>query len=97
MNTNTKQFEDRSTSECFQQILSQTTNRQISIDVETEKLLGRLAEFFAEELVKKSDDVAQHRTKNNGGQSIEKKDVEFVLKNQWKLYDSSAYFERKKT
>lgn len=94
MNNNTKEFEDRSTAECFQQILSQTTNRPISLDANAEKLVERLAEMFAEELVSKADDVAQRRVTQC--RSIEKEDVEFVLKHRWTLYDPSAYFQTKK-
>ena len=94
MNNNTKEFEDRAAAECFQRILSQTTNRPISLDANAEKLVERLAELFAEELVSKADDVAQRRVTED--RSIEKEDVEFVLKHRWTLYDPSAYFQTKK-
>jgi hypothetical protein len=52
-----------------------------------EKLLVNLASLFAQELVFKSSSATERRS----GSSINLNDVNFVLKHQWPIYDSSSY------
>lgn len=93
----TNNFENLNSSNLFTEILLQSgqysirnNNQQKLIQSDTEQLLVNLAELFAKELVSKSSSTAQARR----GHSIELKDVNFVLKHHWPIYDSSAYLDK---
>ncbi len=79
-------------SEFFTQILLQSgqyssSNPPPILQSDTEKLLVNLGSLFAQELVFKSSSATQNRS----GNSINLNDVNFVLKHQWPIYDSSLY------
>jgi histone H3/H4 len=66
---------------------SSSNSQQATLESDAEKLLVNFASLFAQELVSKSSSIAQRRT----GTSINLNDVNFVLKNQWPIYDNSSY------
>lgn len=90
-----KDFDKMKSFEIFQEILRQsepfsTSNRQQpTLQTDTEKLLVHCASLFAKELVSKSSIVAKNRKQKNS--IISADDVRFVLKNDWKVYDSTSF------
>jgi hypothetical protein len=91
-------LEDLEPSAFFTRILRQSGSTSSSIrqqpvlQAETEKILVRCASLFAHELVSKSASVAQRRAeKSSSAAAIRIDDVNFVLKHQWPVYDSSSY------
>jgi histone H3/H4 len=66
---------------------SSSNSQQATLESDAEKLLVNFASLFAQELVSKSSSITQRRT----GTSINLNDVNFVLKNQWPIYDNSSY------
>ena len=89
----TNNFEDLNSSAVFTRILLQsgqysTANSQPPVlQPDAEKVLVELANLFARELVSQASSATQRRQ----GSSIHRDDVNFVLKHQWPIYDSSAY------
>lgn len=74
--------------------LSSSTNpvQPPTLQSDAEKLLIKLASLFAQELVSKSSSVAQRRIGTSSSSNpINIDDVNFVLKHQWPIYDSSSY------
>lgn len=91
----TNNSEDCIPSVFFNQILLQSRSysqqqQQPTLQSDTEKLLVNFASLFAQELVSKSSLIAQRRT-DKIDKSIHINDVNFVLKHQWPIYDSSSY------
>ena len=82
---------------------SNPLQRQPTLETGAEKLLVKFATLFAQELVSKSSTIAQQRTRSSSfstttttsssssSTAIHINDVNFVLKHQWPLYDSSSY------
>ncbi len=66
---------------------SNNPEQQPVLQSDAEKLLVNIASLFAKELVLKSSSATQRRS----GNSINLNDVNFVLKHQWPIYDSSLY------
>jgi len=66
---------------------SNLQQQQPVLQSNAEKLLVNLASLFAQELVFKSSSATERRS----GSSINLNDVNFVLKHQWPIYDSSSY------
>jgi hypothetical protein len=89
----TNNFDDLNSSDLFTRILLQSgqysslNSQKPTLESNAEKLLSNCASLFAQELVAKSSLATQQRQ----GTSINLNDVNFVLKNQWPIYDSSAY------
>lgn len=71
---------------------SSTNSQQPTLQSDAEKLLVNFASLFAQELVSKSSSIAQRRT-GTSNNSININDVNFVLKHQWPIYDSSSYHQ----
>jgi hypothetical protein len=69
------------------QYSSSNPPQQPVLQSDAEKLLVNLASLFAQELVFKSSSATERRS----GNSINLNDVNFVLKHQWPIYDSSSY------
>jgi len=92
----TNKSEDLNSSAFFTRILlqsgqySSTNSQQPTLQPDAEKLLVNFASLFAQELVSKSSSIAQRRTETSTN-SININDVNFVLKHQWPIYDSSSY------
>jgi hypothetical protein len=92
----TNNTEDLIPSALFTRILLQSgqyspsNSQQPVLQPDAEKLLINFASLFAQELVSKSSSVAQRRTESSSP-SININDVNFVLKHQWPIYDSSSY------
>ena len=70
---------------------SSSNSKQPTLQSDAEKLLVNFASLFAKELVSKSSSIAQRRTGTSSSSSINVNDVNFVLKHQWPVYDSSSY------
>ncbi|CAF1108114.1 unnamed protein product [Rotaria sp. Silwood1] len=71
---------------------SSSNPQQTRLQSDAEKLLINFASLFAQELVSKSSSIAQRRIGTSSSlTSININDVNFVLKYQWPIYDSSAY------
>jgi histone H3/H4 len=93
----TNNTEDLIPSALFTRILlqsgrySSSNPQQPVLQSDAEKLLINFASLFAQELVSKSSSVAQRRIETSSSTSINKNDVNFVLKHQWPIYDSSSY------
>ena len=86
--------DDRSPSAFFTRILLQSgrysasnPQQQPGLQGDAEGLLVKFASLFAQDLVSKASRAAQNRS----GHSIHLNDVNFVLKHQWPIYDSSSY------
>ncbi|CAF0829607.1 unnamed protein product [Rotaria sordida] len=75
------------------QYSSSSNAQQPTLQSDTEKLLINFASLFAQELVSKSSSIAQRRigTSSSSSTTININDVNFVLKHQWPIYDSSSY------
>jgi hypothetical protein len=92
----TNNSEDLIPSAFFTRILLQSgqyssiNSQQPTLQSDTEKLLVNFASLFAQELVLKSSSIAQRRI-GTSSTSININDVNFVLKHQWPIYDSSSY------
>jgi hypothetical protein len=92
----TTNTEDRIPSDFFTKILlqsgrySSSNSQPPTLQGDAEKLLIDFASLFAQELVSKSSSVAQRRTGSSSA-SININDVNFILKHQWPIYDSSSY------
>ena len=91
----TNNLEDLIPSALFTRILlqsgqySSSNPQQPILQSDAEKLFTNFASLFAQELVAKSSSIAQNRLGTST--SINIHDVNFVLKHQWPLYDSSSY------
>lgn len=96
----TEESEELIPSVLFNRILLQSSKyssanpQQPTLELDAEKLLVNLASLFAQELVSQSSSAAQRRigtSSSSSTNSIKINDVNFVLKHQWPLYDSSSY------
>ncbi|CAF1994021.1 unnamed protein product [Rotaria magnacalcarata] len=93
----TNNTEDLIPSAFFNRILlqsgqySSSNPQQPLLQPDAEKLLVNLASLFAQELVSKSSSATQRRIGTSSSTSIKENDVNFVLKHQWPIYDSSSY------
>ncbi|UJR31368.1 hypothetical protein I4U23_018862 [Adineta vaga] len=91
MTTNNR--EDLPSAAFFTRILLQSGQYSSSptLESDTEKLLVNFATLFAQQLVSKSSAAAVASRRTQKSTSITLNDVNFVLKHQWPIYDSSSY------